>query len=42
MLVIPTYIETVENKLIIKMALQMNRRAWINKLWNKPSTFNFE
>lgn len=33
MLAIPSYIEESGNKTILKMALQMNRRAWIRKLW---------
>lgn len=41
MLTIPAYIEEHSNKVIIKMALQMNRRAWIRKLWEKSSNFQF-
>jgi hypothetical protein len=33
MLAIPTIIEKSNNKIIIKMALQMNRHSWIRKLW---------
>lgn len=33
MLAIPSYIEESGNKTILKMALQMNRRAWIRQLW---------
>ena len=28
-------------EIILKMALQMNRIAWIRKLWKKSSTFDF-
>jgi hypothetical protein len=38
-LVIPAYIEEHSNKVIVKMALQMNRRAWIRKLWEKYTCF---
>jgi len=41
MLAIPAYIEEHSNKTIIKMALQMNRRAWIRKLWDKSAAFQF-
>jgi len=40
-LTIPAYIEEHSNKVIVKMALQMNRRAWIRKLWEKSSNFEF-
>jgi hypothetical protein len=42
MLAIPAYIEEHSNKVIVKMALQMNRRAWIRKLWEKSSSFEFD
>jgi hypothetical protein len=42
MLAIPAYIEEHSNKIIVKMALQMNRRAWIRKLWEKSSNFEFD
>lgn len=42
MLAIPAYIEEHSNKVIVKMALQMNRRAWIRKLWEKSSNFEFD
>lgn len=41
MLAIPAYIEEYSNKTIVKMALQMNRRAWIRKLWDKSAAFQF-
>ena len=41
MLAIPAYIEEHSNKTIVKMALQMNRRAWIRKLWDKSAAFQF-
>jgi len=41
MLAIPTYIEQSSDKIIIKMALQMNRRKWIKKLWQNSCDFNF-
>ena len=41
MLTIPSYIEEKEDKVIIKMALQMNRRAWIRKIWNNSNDFSF-
>jgi len=42
MLAIPSYFEESDNKLILKMALQMNRRAWIRKLWEKADSFEFD
>lgn len=42
MLVIPAYVEEHANKVIVKMALQMNRRAWIRKLWEKSACFEFD
>lgn len=41
MLSIPAYFEELGNEMILKMALQMNRRAWIRKLWKKNETFEF-
>ena len=41
MLAIPSYFEESGNKVILKMALQMNRRAWIRKLWEKADSFEF-
>jgi hypothetical protein len=41
LLAIPAYIETNSNKVILKMALQMNRRAWITKIWNKTISVQF-
>ena len=38
---IPAYIDEHSDKVIVKMALQMNRRAWIRKLWEKSSNFKF-
>lgn len=42
MLTIPSYIEEKADKVIIKMALQMNRRAWIRKIWNNSNDFSFD
>lgn len=42
MLAIPSYFEESDNKIILKMALQINRRAWIRKLWEKTDAFEFE
>ena len=42
MLAIPSYFKESGNKVILKMALQMNRRAWIRKLWEKTDAFEFE
>jgi hypothetical protein len=42
MLAIPSYFKDSGNKVILKMALQMNRRAWIRKLWEKTDAFEFE
>jgi hypothetical protein len=42
MLAIPAYIEKCGDKFILKMALQMNRRAWIKKLWDKSNMFAFD
>ena len=41
MLAIPADIEDSGEKIISKMALQMNRRAWIRILWEKSSIFDF-
>jgi hypothetical protein len=41
LLAIPAYIDEYSDKVVIKMALQMNRRAWIRKLWEKSSNFEF-
>lgn len=41
LLAIPAYIEECGDKLIMKMALQMNRRIWIKKLWDKSNMFVF-
>lgn len=40
LLAIPSFIEKSANGVIIKMALQMNRRAWIQKLWDKSLTYS--
>jgi len=40
-LAIPAYIEEQSDKVVVKMALQINRRAWIRKLWGKSSNFKF-
>lgn len=41
-LAIPSSIENANNKLIVNMALQMNRRLWIRKLWDKIENFKFQ
>lgn len=41
-LAIPASIEQHSDKVIVKMALQMNRRAWIRKLWEKSVCFEFD
>ena len=41
MLAIPTVIEQSGDSIIVKMALQMNRRTWIKKLWEKSQVFEF-
>lgn len=41
MLAIPAFIEQSKNKMIVKLALQMNRRVWIQNLWNKTLEFDF-
>ena len=41
LLAIPAYIDESTDKVIVKMALQMKRRAWIKKLWEKSSNFEF-
>jgi len=35
LLAIPSIIKNSENSVIVNMALQMNRRIWIKKLWDK-------
>ena len=42
LLAIPSSIENAGNKVIVNMALQMNRRVWIRKLWDKTEEFVFE
>lgn len=42
MLAIPAYFEECGNRMVLKMALQMNRRAWIRKLWEKSDAFEFK
>ena len=39
---IPAIIEHSKDKTIVKMALHLNRRSWINKLWNKVDEIYFE
>ena len=41
MLAIPSYLETVNDVIVLKMALQMQRRAWIEKLWANSTNYNF-
>jgi len=41
LLAIPSFIEKTANGGVIKMALQMNRRAWIQKLWEKSKVYSF-
>ena len=41
MLAIPTVIEQSGDSITVKMALQLNRRAWIKKLWDKCQAFEF-
>jgi hypothetical protein len=41
-LAIPAYIEKRGDKQILKMAIMMNRRAWIRKLWDNASSFEFQ
>lgn len=41
LLAIPAYIDESTDKVIVKMALQMKRKAWIKKLWEKSSNFEF-
>ena len=41
MLAIPAYIEECGDTFVLKMALQMNRRAWIRKIWDRTSKFEF-
>ena len=33
--------EQSKNKMIVKLALQMNRRVWIQNLWNRTLEFDF-
>jgi uncharacterized protein YecT (DUF1311 family) len=40
MLAIPANIEESGNDVILKVALQMNQRAWIRKLWEKTDNFS--
>lgn len=42
MLAIPSYLKDIDNKLILNMALQMNRRQWIASLWNRLDDYNFK
>ena len=42
LLAISSSIENAGNKVIVNMALQMNRRVWIRKLWDKTEEFVFE
>jgi hypothetical protein len=41
LLAIPSIILLSGNNVIIKMALQMNRRAWIKTIWDKTENFYF-
>lgn len=40
-LAIPSFVVQTGNMTIVKMAIQMNRRAWIRKLWNNTENVNF-
>jgi hypothetical protein len=42
MLAIPAFIEQSKNKMIVKLALHMNRRVWIKNLWNRTLEFEFK
>lgn len=41
MLAIPSYIEMRGNEMVLKMALQMQRRQWISKLWSNVNDYTF-
>ena len=41
LLAIPSFIEKSANGCVIKMALQMSRRTWIQKLWEKSRGFTY-
>ncbi len=40
LLSIPSYISENNGKFILKMALQMNRRSWIRKIWEKTDAIS--
>ncbi len=42
MLAIPAYFEESGNEVILKMALRINRRACISKLWEENDIFKFK
>ena len=42
LLAIPSYLEKQGNEYILKMALQMQRRAWIAQLWKNVSDYKFK
>jgi hypothetical protein len=42
MFAIPAYFEESGNEVILKMALRINRRDWIRKLWEENDTFKFK
>ena len=42
LLAIPSSIQYAGNKVIVNMALQMNRRLWIRKLWEKTDEVTFD
>ena len=41
LLAIPSYIEKSANRTIIKMAIQMKRREWIKRLWDRSLIYPF-
>ena len=38
---IGAYFEKINNKLVLKIALNKKRRAWFSGLWNSSSEFDF-
>lgn len=41
LLAIPSYISKKNDKIILNMALQMNRLCWIRKIWEKTDAISF-
>ena len=41
LLAIPSYIEEAPDRIILKMAVQMNQRAWIKKIWENTQTYSW-